>query len=519
MLKTIKTIYHILLVLTVILFLFFELKPSIKIPDINGDEALVACTTLLLKNNIHSDGDFDFFGRHLPLTIYTRIYRGALESYLLLPFVLFKGITLEAIRIGPIFFGILIILMAYWFTSKFFNQKVGIITAILLAFNTSFINIIKLGGAFVFSLPFFSLASLLLFLKFHNTKRNLYFYLGMFFLALGFNAAGFFLWFIISLFLCWLFLYYPRYKIKMTTLCIGFLFLLIGLIPILYCYLRVDLFRRFVLVNLHTTTYGANNFFFYKNLLIRLKHLNEILTGEIWRGGSFLEFPIVFFWASLSFILYRVIIKKTHLPEIRIIFILSLFVFGLISSTFTFTNHWPSHSYLLMPYIQLIIGIAIWEAYKGSNNIIRSLSIILLMALIWFYVGRCVLRYKQLELERQENNSCSIYDLTKWLLENKIFKIAYNDINAQFGIVFLSNLQISNYYFYDSPISPEIIYKVISASPSEHISIIINLLNPENVTVYTYIKSYAQLLGKEIIVQKTFLCKSGVTKFMVCKIK
>jgi hypothetical protein len=110
---------------------------------------------------------------------------------------------------------------------------VGLFASLLLAINYSFIKLIKYSATYGFSMPAFSLGSLLFFKKYHDARKNLYFNLGMLSLGIGYNVKGYFAWFILALFL-YGFVYACRHRIGIKTLGTGFLFFLIGAAPILF---------------------------------------------------------------------------------------------------------------------------------------------------------------------------------------------------------------------------------------------------------------------------------------------
>ena len=157
---------YFLLFLSIVFFSYNELTPSLKTPEVWWDEALIGTMTIELVNNLHTGYCFDFLGRHFPLG--SGLQHGALECYILAPFILLGGTTTEALRIGPILFGVAEIILTYWLACRLFNPYVGILSAILLAINSFYISVIKEGGVCGFSLPFFSMLSLSLFLKYDS---------------------------------------------------------------------------------------------------------------------------------------------------------------------------------------------------------------------------------------------------------------------------------------------------------------------------------------------------------------
>jgi len=225
----------------IVWFLIFELHPFVFTSEIKHDEAYGGIGVLKLINNVNSNNDIDILGRHLPLT--STCTHGAIELYMIAPFVYFKGPTLKALRIAPIIGGVLILILTFFLTSKFFNSTVGTLSVVLLASNYFFLNIVKIGTYFGFSIPIFTLTSLLLFFKFYDTtknspSKNLYFYLGMFVLGLGFNTKGYYIWVLISFWISVSFLYLSYRKFRFKTFFLGLFSCILGGTPIIYYYFK-----------------------------------------------------------------------------------------------------------------------------------------------------------------------------------------------------------------------------------------------------------------------------------------
>jgi len=518
-----KFFIPILLISAIVIFIFFETNPSINIPDISVDEANVGCIVLHIIDNkpiTWDKGDLIFCGRHLPLISDPR--HGALECYILLPFILLCGIKLEALRIAPVIFGAITIILVYLFSSRFFNRTIGIITSLLLATNVFFISIIKMSATYGFTIPFFSLISLLFFIYYHNKKEKIYFYLGMLVLGLGFNIRGYFLYFITALFLSGLFFYLRRLSLK--TILLGFVCFIMGAIPILYYYYRVDFIHCYVLSDFPTTSLGFNNSHIFKNFLIRLGQLNISLFGEKYGSKTIQKAQVFLFWASFFFILYKTFVtKRTKLSKKRILFILSLFVLTSLSSLITFSVYHIGHLFVLMPYAIMIIGIALWEMFSCNNNFIKSAVLIILAALLTFNISRCIDQYCHLTTE---NKLCkisgNIQDITSWLLKNKFDRAVCFDFDIYGGIRFFSNFKIETLYYrpYDFGARGKL-------KPAEFIYNEIKDLKPNTAFVatpayfniiYHNFTFISRKLGKELIFRKRFPAQ-GDLRFMVWKVK
>ena len=520
----IRNATHVILFIAVIWFIFVVCIPEINIPEIGVDEALVGNVTLqLINNSPEIFFGIVFLGRHLP--IMTTPHHGAVESYLLFPFLFFGGATLEALRSGPIFYGVVIIILTYYFCRKFFHPIAGLISVVLLVTNSFFLCHIKLGGIFGFSLPIFTLSSLLFFLKWRDTRKNIYFGLGMFFLALGFQVKGWFIWFIISAFISGWFLYARRNKIKIKTILIGLLSMFLGLIPVLYYNLKTSFYNKFVSQNAIITTHcGINNLEFIRNLHIRIEQLNDILRGPAEMPYGLRMFPIFFFRISLCWLLYLIFVKKrTALSKQRISFILLLFSLTLIMSAYTFTSLADGHLFILFPYIQILMGIAVFEAVKSEKHKLSTvIAIPLLFLVIIVHLGRCAEIYHNLKIEKVQIEKCTMRLLARWLLENKIYNPTCF-FEADHPLTFYSNFKIRPHYFPEGDLWSSIKEATIN-SPTLADDVFIFTWNDYNESVdksikHKIFKSIAEEFNKETVIRKRFLFSNGNTRMIVYSLK
>lgn len=487
-------------------------------PELDPDEALVVNQVLNLINNVPTDYTISFFGRAFPFM--STCLHGALECYLLFPFLFFGGATLEALRLGPIFWGIIILLLTYYFCCKFFNPLVGVMSVILLALNSSFLFFLKVGPVFGFSVPIFSLASLLCLHNWHKTRKNLYFILGILFLTFGFNAKGTFIRFIVALFIIGFFYMY-RNRIRTRTIFIGLVSFALGLIPAIYYNLKTGHYSRFIFNNAISTEHGGNNAHFITSLLVRLKQLNIILQGSI----VLESLQIFVFWISLIWLLCSIFfVKKTILSKEKIIFVVSLFSLTLMMSTITFTGLSEGHLYILFPYIQIIIGIAIFESIKYLQPRLRKVIIFLLiLALGIVNIGKCVSVYSIFKYYRDCEKFSNSYVLTKWLLENKIHNPICAVVRLYEPIIFYSNLRIEPLLLRYNPS-----HDTLFSFSNEFKKIMKKNSKPENVFIlgpgdqpieYNIFNSLAKESNKEIVTLKKFFYSDGNIRFIICTLK
>ncbi|MFA5388673.1 MAG: glycosyltransferase family 39 protein [Candidatus Omnitrophota bacterium] len=500
------------------LFIFFESSPSLRAPIIQGDEAFTGYTALLLVKNMPDGMGVSLFGRNLPLSTVPR--HGALECYILAPFLFFGGVTPEALRTGPLIFGALSVIFTYLFTSRFFNPWVGALAAVLLAINGFFISIIKMGGMCGFSTLIFSLTPLLLFLKFSRSKNNLYFYLAMLILGLGVNTRGYFIWFIIALFLTGLLLYRRHLNIKICS--IGLTCLFIGALPVLYHYSRINFMHDFVLPNLLVAKEeNVNNLDLLANLLRRGEHLSEVLAGRLYDGWQGHSGPVYIFWVCATFIFYRLFAwRKPDFPTRKIVFILSLTAFMFIISNFTLSTLNSGHFILMFPYIQILTAVAIWEIYK-SGKLGQKFALFITILLIGLHLNNSISRTGELRKEEQLNINNNIYAVTQWLVDNNVKEAVLQEEPFCQGVQFLSDLKLSASAFrrHNCYLPEQSIYSSMKDAGHEAVFVLENDANSNTQRINKYFKIYAKKLQKEIIIAKQFYKSDGSPGFTAYRLK
>lgn len=159
-----KKHYFILLMLVISYFIFSNFYPSLIEYEKNWQgDTLSPCNQALafIKGRPIDHDDSYFCGKYFPIGYSGR--HGALEVYLLVPFFLLFGVSLEAVAICTTIFGILIIILTYYLGYLLFNRKVGFISALLLSADIYFKTILKSATTYGFPLPLFSLLSLIFF--------------------------------------------------------------------------------------------------------------------------------------------------------------------------------------------------------------------------------------------------------------------------------------------------------------------------------------------------------------------
>ena len=182
-------ILSVLLIFSVLVMMHDITNPGVEFDEVNN-----ACGTiaLLKKTATHYFSvSIPFFGRLLPLMCVP--YHASLESYLLIPAFLLFNISVFALRITPIIYGLFALLLTYAFAKQFFSRSVSLITMLLLATNPLFILLTKIGNWSSSYQVFFAMAALCSFLRWYRGSGFVYYLSGTLFLGLGSGTRSWFL--------------------------------------------------------------------------------------------------------------------------------------------------------------------------------------------------------------------------------------------------------------------------------------------------------------------------------------
>jgi len=506
-----------ILVAALILFLFFSLFPSIVIPDPTLDHIGTANLAFLMLHNIQAhERDVHILGRYWTRSFYGGDH-GALDVYMMLPFLFLTTIDKTAAsRLPSIFTGVALIILVYYFCCKFFNSYIANLTVLFLSTNHIFLSELKNYGLFSLTMGFFTLASTMFLWEWVNKRNNKYIYLSMFFLGLGWNAKGWYIWFIVAFFInAIIYIRQHFMKIKAKALVVSFFLFLIGASPILSLYLGKDRSRLFWYLKsifIKPTRAGIDNLYILENFLIRLKHFNYILSDN--------KIFVLFFWIIFLILLYLMFAKKIILRRDRVIFILSILIITFLMSIFTFTDYKQGHLLILFPYTQLIISIGLFEIGRFfKNKLTKPIFILIIGIMVVFNLKWCYAQYEQRKYTKENIAPCKIELLTDWLLENKIYKPIIMPFYLREFLRFYSDFKIDPGPFWGDP-------SISDVSEYSYLKDII-LSNPDNFFIFQSpeeIKfvSVAQEIWadkKKIILEKKFCYSDGKLRFSIYSLK
>lgn len=358
-------------------------------------------------------------------------YMGSLNGYVTLPFMLVLGPGVVAARLSPILFSAVTIVLAYAIARAWFGRTAGLVTALLLAVNPSFIWFSRQGITVTSIMTVFSLGSWLLLDRWRRgiagsdqsrqIARRVHPVLlaaGVL-LGLGLWAKIIFIWWIALLGvmgLVW-FLTLPRPvvaaarggRLNLLTcllpaapwVILGFL---IGAAPFVYFNLAglaqgqppatIDLLFRSLL---QPTQYGVDNSNLAANLNKRLQDFAVFLNGSyFWflapvPYGNVYAVP-AFLGAAIagSALAFR-------RPEWRKwVALMACIAAYLPISAFTVSDLWATHFFLLFPLPQMAVAVAaVWLAEAVAQRLFHeqrfpraALGALLVIALIALPLSR-----------------------------------------------------------------------------------------------------------------------------------
>ena len=374
-LTRIKTCCQAMLVtLGLVVFLALCLY-QIELPGLHYDEAReagVPAMQLVMGQPVETfrGSGIRITGRVFPLMVTD--YIGALNIYLLLPFFALLGSNVFALRLMPIVFAVLTLLLSYFLTQQLFNRRVAFITCLLLAVNPSFIFWNR-QGIFVTSITAtIAMASLLCWLRWYRERRACYLYGGAYLFGLGLYAKLLFLWVIVALGATFFVLEMSSLRksfrlwaifgrLTHRQLAIALLCFLLGIFPLIIYNVQTKGTFLTLTDNLTSTYYGASNLAFTENLATRLEQLEVVLNGgHLWYlGGVFTNalYPFLFVGAGLACIL--VVLWKARREWRRVAFPFLMLAFMTLASCFTVSALWATHYAILVPFLPMTIAVAL----------------------------------------------------------------------------------------------------------------------------------------------------------------
>jgi hypothetical protein len=348
---------------------------QIELPGLHYDEAKeagVPAMQLLMGQSLETfrGSGIGVTGRVFPLMVTD--YIGALNIYLLLPFFALLGSNVFALRLMPILFAVLTLLLTYLLAQQLFNKRVAVTTCLLLAINPSFIFWSR-QGVFVTSITAtIAMASLLCWLCWYRRGQAHYLYLGAYLFGLGLYAKLLFLWVIVALGATFfvlevsslrkgLHLWPVSERLTYRQLVIALLCFLLGMFPLIIYNAQTKGTFLTLTGNLTSTYYGASNLAFAQNLATRLEQFKVVLNGgHLWYlGGIFTNDLYPFFFVGAGLACIPVVLWKARREWRRVAFPFLMLAFMMLVSCFTVSALWLTHYAILVPFLPMAIAVAL----------------------------------------------------------------------------------------------------------------------------------------------------------------
>ena len=432
----------------IIAFLFLLLQLiEIKLPGITCEDGFRA-----LGGWCFGDCNFveiKIFGRTLP-TLFTFMWadiHGNLSHYLMMPFLVVFGQSHLAVRFFLIFCAIIALILVYYSIKELFDRRVSILTIFLLIINVTFTAGVRYGNYHFFpQILCFSMGSLFCFLRYWKRHNGWYFYAGCLLLGLGTWLVAWFFWFLPPVILAGM-TFHKEFRVKRIKLCvIGGVFFLLGASLLIAGIIWHDgTLGRFSMVkqifsHFRMTYCGVDNLSYLNNLFFRTKtFLFSFLTGSSLMG-SFLSSPTSFyrpnmlypflFMFSILWLGVKLFITKLAGFRKRILLLFILFIGTFLLTAFTLSNLEPAKLYILYPFPQVVISLAVCSILERPQKIklLRKLIIMPFLIIFLFLIASdMILLRKYFEYESQtggvlsfNDSTDAIYRLSDWLEENKI---------------------------------------------------------------------------------------------------
>lgn len=371
-------------------------------------------------------------------------YIGALNVFLSLPFLGVIGIKVEALRLYALSIGAGTVFLTWVLARKLCGPPAGMVAALLLALNPSFVFWSR-QGIFVTNITsLFLVASLLCGIRWWEKGKTRDLYCLALLWGLGFYSKAIFLWAILAMAL---FAVPGLLRRPLSIREIAHI-LVIFLLPLVPLFAFNAMTRGTILAifrNLRFSYYGVNNLSWGNNVLIRLKQIVSLLKGDhLWYlGGSFSN-PIAP-WASGGLVLITLVLVLTRKASPRALlpaFIASIMV---MESAFTISGLFITHYFFIIPLLILSAGIGVALLLRSFGPLrfarIMAIAVLILWAGEDFYA---TMRYHRAlaSCGGHSSHSDAVYELAGYLLARKESTVVALDWGIDAPIRFLTRGEV-----------------------------------------------------------------------------
>lgn len=357
-----------------------------NLPGLYNDEAydVVPAMQLVLDQPVELNRGVGVrvFGFDLPVMISD--YQGVTSAYAVIPFFKLLGVGVLAVRALTISLGALGIVLTYWCGRRLVNAGAGLLAALLLATNPSFIFWSRIGVYVVIQVVPLALGATLAALAWQRRRRRGWLVLAGLCAGLGLATKLLFIWFILGAAAAgvavWVVEWYwpvdgagirarrlPLHARLRTAVdstwrdvAAGTLGFVVGAAPLLYYNVASGGTVLVLRANLLRTEKGANNLAIVDNLLTQAGAFRVLLEGSyFWFLGGVYANALMLPAFLLSVVVLLTGVsrgQRYHRFRRPVVFSLVLLAAILVQSAFTLSGLEATHLLIMLPVPQLIIA-------------------------------------------------------------------------------------------------------------------------------------------------------------------
>lgn len=377
--------------------------------------------------------------KHFPLM--REFYCGTVIAYLQVPFFIIFGPTVFAIRFTQVMFSLGSIACVYYVCRRWFNNYIGITSALLLSVNPVFIWATRLGAEREEILQIFLFwLGLALIQLYADKKRAKYLYAGFFIFGLALSAKIMFLGYMVGMVAAILLIgkravYFIKNRIfyKKYGFLVSIIMFLIGSSFILVYNITsrgetiIRLWKSLLIKGSGAefgSKFGTNNMDFINNISHRFLDFKSILTESIFLGYNNIVNLRLFLFSLLIIIGYLFFSKKQPISKNRIIVLISIYLFLFLTTSFTPREYDSANIIILFPAIQIVIAISIYLTMSiFKKNIIYMMAVLMSILAPVVYIETSLYSYylRKLQITGGEGQySNAVYALVDYLNRNNI---------------------------------------------------------------------------------------------------
>lgn len=514
-----------------VVFLFLS-SWYISLPGLNYDESLCAAPAVnFVVDNPNSEPTqinpsvIYLFGRPIPMMLMT--YIGPVKTILYIPIFWILDVSVFTVRLLPLIIMFLCFPLAYYLFKEIFNREVAIFTVFLMSVDPSIVFYLTRDVGPATLQVFFKLLALMFFIKWWESKKNIFLYLGFFVLGLGVTHKVDFLWVIVGMIVPVTIFYFCKLKERLNIKVLMFsgLFFAIGAFPIILFNIYTGGYTFSPMTDKFLSSKLPSDAYFLSNLITRASQIIEIHNGNFIAflfceknvyHGFWKYIHLIFLSVSIFIILFYLIIKTKPKNFLNILAIVVYILIVTIETCFSPTVLSGHHLLALTPFITVVIVYAILSM-KYLKNAAKYFVLIFLMIYLLYSTIRINVIFEETGGAGHWSNS--VYELNDYLKkENKT--IGALDWGYTNNLIVLSKSQLKIKRLYTSVWKNVDVNNYMKENLSDSI---IYLVYSEKYTTFPVVKNVffetAKEAGYDIILEKEFYQGSGEVVHRVFKLK